>query len=63
MHSANLTVNSFFFFFSSDFTDIPAFPENLVQGRRTNTLLLFFFLQQAKQCIRLQNLAAKADYL
>lgn len=33
---ANLAVNSFF---SSDFTNFPAFPENLVQGGRTNAFL------------------------
>lgn len=49
-------------FFSSDFTDSPAFPENLVWGGRMNTLLLLF-LQQAKQCISLQNLTDKVDFL
>lgn len=48
-------------FFSSDFTDSPAFPENCVQGGRMNTLLLLF-LQQAKQCISLQNLTDKVDF-
>lgn len=35
---ANLAVNSFFSF---DFTDFPAFPENLVQRGRTNALFFF----------------------
>lgn len=48
-------------FFSSDFTDSPAFPENLVQGGRMSTLLLLF-LQQAKHCISLQNLSDKVDF-
>lgn len=39
---ANLAINSFF---SSDFTDFPAFPENLVQGGRTNA---FFFPPASK---------------
>lgn len=48
-------------FFSSDFTDSPAFPENLVRGGRMSTLLLLF-LQQAKHCISLQNLSDKVGF-